>query len=51
MLRFNAGAKFNSQYNTGSDEDPRKLQPAYTITDGRIIFGPQNSQWDVEFWG
>ena len=50
MLRFNAGAKFNSQYNTGSDEDPRKLQPAYTITDGRIVFGPQNGQWDIEMW-
>jgi iron complex outermembrane receptor protein len=51
MVRLNAGAKFNSQYNTGSDEDPRKLQPAYTITDGRIIFGPENGQFDVEVWG
>jgi iron complex outermembrane recepter protein len=50
MVRMNAGAKFNSQYNTGSDEDPRKLQPAYTITDGRIIFGPENGAYDVELW-
>ena len=50
MLRFNAGAKFNSQYNTGSDEDPRKLQPAYTVTDARVVFGPHDGRWDVEMW-
>jgi iron complex outermembrane receptor protein len=50
MFRFNVGSKFNSNYNTGSDEDPRKEQSAYTITDGRIIFGPQDGKWDVEFW-
>ena len=50
MVRFNMGAKFNSDYNTGSDEDPRKLQPAYTVTDGRIIFGPEDGRYDVEMW-
>jgi outer membrane receptor protein involved in Fe transport len=50
MFRFNLGAKFNSNYNTGSDEDPRKEQAAYTVTDGRIIFGPQDGHWDLEVW-
>ena len=42
MVRFNLGTKFNSRYNTGSDEDPRKEQTGYFVTDGRIIFGPQS---------
>ena len=50
MARFNIGTKFNSRYNTGSDEDPRKEQTAYFVTDGRIIFGPQDGRYDVEFW-
>ena len=47
MVRFNLGTKFNSRYNTGSDEDPRKEQTGYFVTDGRIIFGPRaaNTTW------
>ena len=48
--RLNLGAKYNSNYSSSSDEDPRKLQPAYTITDGRIVFGPENRLYDVEFF-
>jgi iron complex outermembrane recepter protein len=50
MVRFNMGTKFNSNYNTGSDEDPRKLQPAYTVTDGRIVFGPEDGHYSIEMW-
>ncbi|WP_174299302.1 TonB-dependent receptor [Caulobacter sp. S45] len=50
MVRLNLGTKFNSKYNTGSDEDIRKEQGAYFVTDGRIIFGPQDGKYDVEFW-
>ena len=50
MVRFNLGTKFNSRYNTGSDEDPRKEQTGYFVTDGRIIFGPTSGQYDVELW-
>ena len=50
MVRFNYGTKFNSRYNTGSDEDPRKEQTGYFVADGRIIFGPQNGQYDIELW-
>ena len=50
MLRFNFGTKFNSKYNTDSDEDPRKVQGSYFVSDGRIVFGPQNGRYDVELW-
>ncbi len=50
MVRLNLGTKFNSKYNTGSDEDIRKEQTAYFVTDGRIIFGPQDGKYDIEFW-
>ena len=49
-VRLNLGAKFNSDYSSSSDEDPRKLQAAYTVTDGRIVFGPENGRYDLEFW-
>ena len=50
IARLNLGTKFNSRYNTGSDEDPRKEQTGYFVTDGRVIFGPQNGRFDVEIW-
>ena len=48
--RLNLGAKYNSNYSSSSDEDPRKLQAAYTVTDGRLVFGPENRAFDVEFF-
>ncbi len=50
MVRFNLGAKYNSAYSSSSDEDPRKRQTDYTVTDGRIVFGPQSGRYDVELW-
>ncbi len=50
FTRLNLGAKFNSDYSSSSDEDVRKTQPAYTVTDGRIIFGPENGRFDAEFF-
>ena len=50
MTRFNIGAKYNSDYNTDSDEDPRKVQKAYTVTDARIVFGPSDGRYDIELW-
>ena len=48
FARFNLGAKYNSNYSSSSDEDPRKLQPAYTVTDGRIAIGPEDHRYDIE---
>lgn len=49
--RFNVGAKYMSDYNTGSDLDPQKEQEAYTLLNARIGFGRQDRRWMVEFWG
>jgi outer membrane receptor protein involved in Fe transport len=50
LLRFNLGMKFSSDYNTGSDLDPGKVQAAYTLWNGRVVFAPQGERWAVELW-
>ncbi len=49
--RFNVGAKYMSEYNTGSDLRPEKMQDAYTLLNARIGFGRQDQRWMLEFWG
>ena len=48
--RLSAGAKYSSDYNTGSDLDPGKIQKAYTLTNARLAFGPANDRWSLEAW-
>ena len=50
FLRFNLGMKYSSDYNTGSDLDPGKKQSGYSLWNGRVVFAPRDSRWDVEFW-
>lgn len=49
--RFNVGAKYMSELNTGSDLDVEKLQKAYTVVNARIGFGSRDRKWMVELWG
>ncbi len=49
--RFNVGAKYMSDYNTGSDLDPQKAQDAYTLVNARIGVGANSGRWMLEFWG
>ena len=49
--RVYIGARHTSDYNTGSDLDPQKLQEAYTLVDARVVIGSQNRRWAVELWG
>lgn len=49
--RFHLGAKYMSDYNTGSDLDPEKIQDAYTVVNARIGFGASDKGWMVELWG
>lgn len=49
--RFNIGAKYMSEYNTGSDLDTEKLQKAYTVANARIGIGRRDRRWQVELWG
>jgi iron complex outermembrane recepter protein len=49
--RFNIGAKYMSDFNTGSDLDAEKHQDAYTVVNARVGFGARNNRWMVELWG
>ena len=49
--RFNIGAKYNSEYNTGSDLLPFKRQEAFTLVNARVAVGPSDERWSLEFWG
>ncbi|KAF1710030.1 TonB-dependent receptor [Pseudoxanthomonas kalamensis DSM 18571] len=48
--RFNIGAKYMGDYNTGSDLDVEKDQDAYTIVNARVGFGSSSGRWMVELW-
>ena len=49
--RFNLGAKYMSEFNTGSDLDVEKFQEGYTVVNARLGFGARNRSWMVELWG
>lgn len=48
--RFNIGAKYMSDYNTGSDLDVEKAQDAFTVVNARIGIGRKDNRWMVELW-
>ncbi|MGH8085585.1 MAG: TonB-dependent receptor [Lysobacter sp.] len=50
MGRFNIGAKYTSDFNTGSDLDPQKAQDAYTVANARIGIGARDQGWMLELW-
>jgi outer membrane receptor protein involved in Fe transport len=50
LWRINVGAKYTSEYNTGSDLNPVKLQDALTLVNGRLGFGAQDGKWLLEAW-
>jgi len=50
LARLNVGAKYNSEYNTGSDLDLEKLQPGYTLVNARIGLGARDRSWMLEAW-
>lgn len=51
LARFNIGARYLSEYNTGSDLLPSKQEPGYTLVNARLGIGPQDRRWSVELWG
>ena len=51
MARFNIGSKYMSEFNTGSDLDPEKLQDAYTVVNARVGVGASDRSWSLELWG
>lgn len=40
-----------SEYNTGSDLDPEKVQDAFALINARVGFGREDGAWSVEVWG
>ena len=44
-------AKHSTEYNTGSDLLPWKMQDAMTLVNGRISFGADDERWTVDLWG
>lgn len=48
--RAHIGAKYLSDYNTGSDLDPQKLQEAYSLWNARVALGRRDDRWSVELW-
>jgi outer membrane receptor protein involved in Fe transport len=50
-FRASVNEKYSSSYNTGSDLDPRKLQGAYGLLNGRLGLGSPDGKWTVEIWG
>ncbi|MGQ4584022.1 TonB-dependent receptor domain-containing protein [Lysobacter sp. F60174L2] len=50
VARFNIGAKYTSDSNTGSDLDPQKAQAAYTVANARLGFGASDRSWMLELW-
>jgi outer membrane receptor protein involved in Fe transport len=50
LFRANIGAKYTSEYNTGSNLDPRKIQDALTLVNARLGFGADDEKWMIEAW-
>ncbi|UUR07389.1 TonB-dependent receptor [Sphingomonas glaciei] len=47
---FYVDARHQSAFNTGSDLDLEKVQPSYTVINGRIGIQGPDRRWAVELW-
>ena len=47
---FSLAGKYMSEYNTGSDLLPFKMQDAFTTVNGRVSIGTEDERWTAEFW-
>lgn len=47
---FALSAKYSTEYNTGSDLLPYKMQDAFTVVNGRVSFGAADESWMVDVW-
>ena len=50
MWRTNVGAKYTSEYNTGSNLVPQKMQDALTLVNARTGLGAEDESWMLEVW-
>jgi len=47
---FSLAGKYMTEYNTGSDLLPFKLQDAFTTVNGRVSIGSEDDRWTLEIW-
>lgn len=47
---FNLAAKYQTEYNTGSDLIPFKMQDDFTVVNGRITIGSDSENWALDLW-
>lgn len=50
MFLLAGDGRWVSDYNTGSDLAPGKVQPAFALVNGRIGIGAENGLWALELW-
>jgi outer membrane receptor for ferric coprogen and ferric-rhodotorulic acid len=50
LTRLSFNAKYSSDYNTGSDLAPAKVQSAFALLGARVSFGPADRRWAVDVW-
>jgi iron complex outermembrane receptor protein len=50
LFRANVGGKYMSEYNTGSNLDPRKIQDSYALVNARLGIGSADERWTFEAW-
>jgi outer membrane receptor protein involved in Fe transport len=43
--------RYVSSQTTGSDLEPTKVQPEYTMFNGRLALRPESERWSIELWG
>lgn len=48
---FNLTGKYMTEFNTGSDLLPYKMQDAFGILNGRVTIGSESERWTLELWG
>jgi outer membrane receptor protein involved in Fe transport len=50
LFRANVGAKYMSEYNTGSNLAPTKIQGSMTLVNARVSIGADDEAWAIELW-
>jgi len=47
---FSLAGKYMTDYNTGSDLSPFKVQDSFGVVNGRISIGSEDERWTLEAW-
>lgn len=51
LLKTYVDFRYSSEYFTGSNVDPRKLQSGITLVNGRLALSTKDERWTAELWG